>query len=125
MRPVTVVFYGGLRGADGAGQGRGSAVQTGFQGLHRSPQFFQIGKAGVQLFPGGDPVLRVQLQTLELGGGAPDGATEGVHRPQRVGGDGLRRRHGQLGGLGVGNGPVDEGGEVALVPSLIHEVLHG
>ena len=46
MRPVTVVFYEVLqsgvrvlRSADGAGQGRGSAVQTGFQGLHRSPQF--------------------------------------------------------------------------------------
>lgn len=46
MRPVTVVSYvvlqSGvrvLRGAYSAGRGRGSAVQTGFQGLHRSPQF--------------------------------------------------------------------------------------
>ena len=71
MRPVTVVFYGVLRGADGAGQGRESAVQTGFQGLHRPPQFLQIGKAGVQLFPGGGAVhVGGEIQRLQLRGGA-------------------------------------------------------
>ena len=89
MRPVTVVFYGGLRGADGAGQGRGSAVQTGFQGLHRSPQLLQIGKAGVQLLPGGGAVhVGGEIQRLQLRSGAPDSPAEGIHRPQRIGGRG-------------------------------------
>ena len=100
MRPVTVGFYAVLRGADGAGQGRGSAVQTGLQGLHRSPQFFQIGKAGVQLLPGGGAVhVGGEIQRLQLGGGAADGPAKGIHRPQRIGGrGGLGRRRGQLGG---------------------------
>ena len=99
MRPVTVVFYGVLRGADGAGQGRESAVQTGFQGLHRPPQFLQIGKAGVQLFPGGGAVhVGGEIQRLQLCGGAADGPAKGIHRPQRIGGrGGLGRRRGQLG----------------------------
>jgi len=67
----TVVFYAVLRGADGAGQGRGSAVQTGFQSLYRPPQFLQIGKAGVQLFPGGGAVhVGGEIQRLQLRGGA-------------------------------------------------------
>ena len=69
--PLPLAFYAVLRGADSAGQGRGSAVQTGFQGLHRSPQFFQIGKAGVQLFPGGGAVhVGGEIQRLQLRGGA-------------------------------------------------------
>ena len=71
IAPGTVVFYAVLRGADGAGQGRGSAVQTDFQGLHRSPQLLQIGKAGVQLFPGGGAVhVGGEIQRLQLRGGA-------------------------------------------------------
>ena len=82
------------------GRGGGSAVQTGFQGLHRSPQFLQIGKAGVQLFPGGGAVhVGGEIQRLQLGGGAADGPAKGIHRPQRIGGrGGLGRRRGQLGG---------------------------
>lgn len=82
------------------GQGRGSAVQTGFQGLHRSPQLLHIGKAGVQLFPGGGAVhVGGEIQRLQLCGGAPDGPAKGIHRPQRIGGrGGLGRRRGQLGG---------------------------
>ena len=103
MHPVTVVFYevlqSGVRilhGADGAGQGRGSAVQTGFQGFHRPPQFLQIGKAGVQLFPGGGAVhVGGEIQRLQLGGGTADGPAKGIHRPQRIGGrGGLGRRRG-------------------------------
>ena len=71
IAPGTVVFYSVFRGADGAGQGRGSAVQTDFQGLHRSPQLLQIGKAGVQLFPGGGAVhVGGEIQRLQLRGGA-------------------------------------------------------
>ena len=82
------------------GRGGGSAVQTGFQGLHRSPQFLQIGKAGVQLFPGGGAVhVGGEIQRLQLRGGAADGPAKGIHRPQRIGGrGGLGRRRGQLGG---------------------------
>ena len=88
-RPVTVGFYAVLRGADGAGQGRRSAVQTSLQGLHRSPQFLQIGKAGVQFFPGGGAVhVGGEIQRLQLSGGTPDGPTKGIHRPQRIGGRG-------------------------------------
>lgn len=80
MRPVTVVFYDilqsgvrVLRGAYSAGQGRGSAIQTGFQGLHRPPQLLQIGKAGVQLFPGGGAVyICGEIQRLQLRDGAAD-----------------------------------------------------
>ena len=98
IAPGTVVFYAVLRGADGAGQGRGSAVQTGFQGLHRSPQFLQIGKAGVQLFPGGGAVhIGGEIQRLQLRGRAADGPAKGIHRPQRIGG---------RGGLGRRRGPV-------------------
>ena len=82
------------------GRGGRSAVQTGFQGFHRSPQFFQIGKAGVQLFSGGGAVhVGGEIQRLQLGGGAADGPAKGIHRPQRIGGrGGLGRRRGQLGG---------------------------
>ena len=103
MRPVTVVFYDilqsgvrVLRGADSAGQGGRSAIQTGFQGLHRPPQFLQIGKAGVQLFPGGGAVhVGGEIQRLQLRGGTADGPAKGIHGPQRIGGrGGLGRRWG-------------------------------
>ena len=133
-RPVTVVFYevlqSGVRvlhGADGAGQGRRSAVQTSLQGLHRSPQFLQIGKAGVQFFPGGGAVhVGGEIQRLQLSGGTPDGPTKGIHRPQRIGGrGGLGRRRGQLGGFRPGDGPVDKAREVPVGVVVSDVFLHG
>ena len=80
-RSEAVKKRGKVPGANRTGHGRflcgfarrrgASAVQTGLQGLHRSPQLLQIGKAGVQLFPGGGAIhIGGEIQRLQLRGGA-------------------------------------------------------